>query len=151
MEYDDLKTAGEALEITEEISILTSGCSMQPMLRQHRDLVIVKRISRPLKKGDVVLYPGSDGKFILHRIVAVKKGRFIIRGDNNYFTERDVETKSIVGVLKEFYREGKYINCETDKRYKAYTFYILHSYHLRYLWKRILKPILSKIKRLFIK
>ncbi|MBR7132019.1 MAG: S24/S26 family peptidase [Clostridia bacterium] len=151
MEHRDFKTAGEALEISEEISILTAGCSMQPMLRQHRDLVIVKRIDRALKKGDVVLYPGNDGKFILHRIIAVKNGSYIMRGDNNYFTEHDINPDSIVGILKEFYRDGKYIHCETDKKYQLYTFYILHSYFPRYFWKRLLKPMLSKIKHRVIK
>lgn len=151
MQYDGFNNAGEALKKNEEISVLTAGCSMEPMLRQHRDIVIIKRIEHPLKKGNVVLYPGVDGRYILHRIVAGKDGKYIMRGDNNYFTERNIKTDSIVGILKEFYREGKYINCETDKKYKLYTFYILHSYGIRYLWKIKLRPILSKIKHTIFK
>lgn len=147
----DLKSAGKALEVSEEIAVLTAGRSMQPMLRQHRDVVIVKRVDRELKKGDVVLYPGKDGQYIFHRIIRIKKDGFIIRGDNNYFTERHIKRKDIVGILKEFYRDGKYINCDTDRKYKIYSFYICHSYGIRYLWKKIIRPILSKIKHSIIK
>ena len=151
MQCDGFNNAGEALKKNEEISVLTSGGSMQPMLRQHRDIVTIKRIDRALKTGDVVLYPGADGRYILHRVVAIKKGKYIMRGDNNYFTEKNVNDNSIVGILKEFYRDGIYVNCETDKKYKRYSFYILHSYHLRYLWKRIIRPALSKIKHTIFK
>ena len=149
--FSEQKNAYEALEVNDEISVLTSGCSMQPMLKQHRDIVIIKRIDGKLKKGDVVLYPDNNGKFILHRIISVGKDTCVLRGDNNYFTEKNVKTNSIFGILKEFYRDGKYINCKTDKKYKFYTFYILYSYPFRYFWKKILRPLLSKIKHIIIK
>ena len=133
-----------------EASSLTSGASMRPMLRQHRDIVTIKKIDRPLKRGDAVLYPEKSGKYVLHRIIRVKEDIFIIRGDNNYFTER-VPKEKIVGILKYYIREGKYIDCSTDWKYKCYVFYILHSYCLRYLWNKKLRPILSKIKRTIIK
>ena len=122
---------------------------MYPMLRPHKDIVTVARANGELKKGDVVLYPGNDGKFILHRIMKIKNDVFIIRGDNNYFTEV-VKKDKVIGILKEFYRGGKYINCSDNKKYKLYTFYICHSYWLRYLWKQVIRKILGKIKR-FIK
>lgn len=144
------KSAGEALEISDEISVLTSGGSMQPLLRQHRDMVVVKRVDRAFKKGDVVLYPGREGTFTLHRIMRIKKDGLIIRGDNNYFTERDIKKSDIIGIMKEFYRDGNYINCQTNFKYKLYTFYICHSYYLRYFWKKILFPFLISVKtRLF--
>lgn len=151
MQDTNLKTAGKALEISDEISVLTSGVSMEPMLRQHRDLVIIKRTDRPFKKGDVVLYPNGKGAFVLHRIISFKNNSPIIRGDNNYFTERDVKLESIVGILKEFYRNGKYVNCEKSLIYKLYTFYICHSYPLRYFWKKKAVPFLVKIKHLLFR
>ena len=148
MEFKDFKTAGEALKINKEISLLTTGISMRPMLRQHRDLVVIAQVCRTLQKGDVVLYPAKNGDFILHRIMRLaKNGSYVIRGDNNYFTEYGITDNDIVGILKEFYRDGKYIDCATNKKYKLYTFWICHSYYLRYIWKRILRPILGKIKR----
>ena len=145
MQNSDLKTVGEALKQSEEVSSLTAGCSMRPLFREHKDVVIIKRVDRPLKKGDVVLYPNSSNQYVLHRIMRFKGDTLIIRGDNNYFTEK-IPQKNIVGVLKEFYRNGKYVNCETSKGYKCYVFYIMHSYAVRYVWKKIIRRTLSKIK-----
>lgn len=140
------KSPKAALEISDEISVLTFGGSMMPLLRQHRDMVVIKRVDRAFKKGDVVLYPGREGMFTLHRIMRIKKNGLIIRGDNNYFTERDIKESDIIGIMKEFYRDGKYVNCKADFKYKLYTFYICHSYYLRYLWRKILFPFLCKVK-----
>lgn len=151
MQEPNLQDAGPALEISDEICSLTKGASMRPMLREHRDVVTVKQVDRELKKGDVVLYPGKNGSFVLHRIIAVKNGEYIIRGDNNYFKEKDITKDKIVGVLKEFYRDGKYINCETSRGYKWYTFYILHSYPIRFIWVEIICRAINKIKRIILK
>lgn len=147
----NLSNAGDALKVEPEISMLTEGASMRPMLRQHRDVVVVKRVDRELKKGDAVLYPSKDGRFILHRIVRIKNGELIIRGDNNYFTEYGIKKSDIIGILKEFYREGKYINCATDRKYKLYTFYICNTYYLRYFWVKKLRPTLGKVKRFILR
>ncbi len=142
-----MSRADEVLSISNEVAVMTSGTSMRPMLRQHKDVVVIERVNRKLKKNDVPLYR-RDGaeKLVLHRIVKIKDGRYIIRGDNNYYTEYDITDDNIVGVLKEFYRDGKYYNCATSKVYKLYSFWILHSYPLRYFWRIRLKPFLSKIK-----
>ena len=150
MQNIELQSMGEVLKTNEEASSLTSGYSMYPMLRHHKDVVTIKRVDRKLKKSDVVLYPGSDGKFILHRIMRIKGDIFIIRGDNNYFTER-VDKDKIIGILKEFYRDGKYINCDSDFKYKLYSFYICHSYWLRLFWRKVILRILVKIKHIIIK
>ena len=150
MQKSDFQSAGEALEFTPEVSVLTRGCSMHPMLRQHKDVVTVERVERPFKKGDVVLYPGKNNEFVLHRIMRINGDILIIRGDNNYFTER-LNKNQIVGILKEFYRDGKYINCNDNFKYKLYSFYICHSYWLRFLWRKVIRRTLGKIKRLIIK
>lgn len=150
-QYLDLNSIGEALKQNLEVSVLTSGVSMRPMLRQHRDIVVIERVNRELKKGDVVAYPGANNSYTLHRIVRIKNGNLIIRGDNNYFTEKNVKREDIVGILKEFYRDGKYINCKTNKKYRMYTNYILSTYPFRYLWQRKLKPFLARIKNKIFK
>lgn len=150
-EMKDLNSIGEELKINSEVYVLTRGASMRPMLRQHKDIVVIERISGELKVGDVVAYPGAKNTYTLHRIVRIKKGALIIRGDNNYFTEYNIKKEDIVGILREFYRDGKYINCKTNKRYKRYTKYIILSYPLRFLWNRRIRPILSKIKHSIFK
>ena len=150
MQNTDFESLAHVLKEKGEASSLTRGQSMRPMLREHRDIVVMKLVDRKLKKGDAVVYPSKSGEFVLHRIVAIKKGEYIIRGDNNYFTEYGITDNDIVGMLKCFYRDGKYIDCQTDKKYKLYTFYICNSYRLRYLWKKIVRPFLGKIKRFLL-
>lgn len=150
MQNTDFENLAEVLKEKGEASSLTSGCSMRPMLRQHKDIVTMKLVDRKLKKGDAVVYPSKSGEYVLHRIVAIKNGEYIIRGDNNYFTEYGITDKDIVGMLKCFYRDGKFIDCEKDTLYKLYSFYISHSYFLRYPWKKFIRPVLGKIKRLIL-
>ena len=123
----------------------TSGISMYPMLRHRRDTVVIEKINRPLKKHDVPLYRAKSGKLLLHRILRVKSDCYVIRGDNTYSLEY-VPKESVIGVLREFYRNGKHYVCATSKKYKVYVFFMRLSYPLRYLWKVIIKPFLSKIK-----
>ena len=145
MQNSDLKTIREELKTNGEVSSLTFGASMRPMLRQQRDMVVIKRPDLPFKKGDVVLFPSGKNRYLLHRIIRIDDGIITTRGDNNCFVEK-IPQKNIVGVLKEFYRNGKYVNCETSKGYKCYVFYIMHSYAVRYVWKKIIRRTLSKIK-----
>lgn len=86
------------------------GTSMMPLLRQHRDLMIIER--RPynedgsyaaLKPLDAVLYRRGD-KYILHRIMSVKtsangENEYVICGDNLWNFEYDIRDKDILGVL----------------------------------------------------
>lgn len=48
----------------------TRGVSMEPMLRQNRDLVVIRVPSSRLKKYDVALYKRGDN-YVLHRVVGV--------------------------------------------------------------------------------
>ena len=147
----NLKTAAQALCEQEEISVLTSGISMRPMLRQHKDIVVIKRTNGRLKKNDVPLYHrnGSD-KFILHRILKVTDDGYVIRGDNLFRKEYDIKDEDIVGVLKAFYRGGKYIDCQKSTGYKIYVFLNRASYPVRYIRSVIIRPFLGKIKRILL-
>ena len=50
----------------------TKGTSMEPMLRQNRDLVIIEVPASRLKKYDVALYRRGES-YVLHRVVDVKE------------------------------------------------------------------------------
>ena len=53
------------------------------------------------RAGDVVLYDSRDlGSKVLHRIVRVEGGRFVLKGDNNSFVDAEqVTEEQIVGSL----------------------------------------------------
>ena len=142
----ELKNAEELLKTQDEVMTRTKGISMRPLLRQGRDIVVIKRPQFPLKAGDVPLYrvKGKE-ELVLHRILRVKKdGTYIIRGDNLFLKEY-VKESQIVGVMKAFYREGRYCDCEKSRKYKLYIVLNRVSYPLRYLWKCMVRPMLAKV------
>lgn len=143
----DLKSVEELLETQDEVMTRTRGISMEPLFRQGRDIVVITKPTFPLKRGDAPLYRvNGKNELVLHRILKVNgDGSYAVRGDNLYFKEHVTE-KQIVGVLKAFYRAGKYYECEKSRKYRIYVLLNRSSYPLRYFWHR-LRPILGKIKR----
>ena len=125
---------------------------MRPLFREHRDIAVITKLNRKPKANDVLLYRKKGYQaLVLHRLIRIKRdGSYVIRGDNNYFTEYEITDKDIVGILKEFYRDGKHCSCQKSFKYKLYSFYIRRSYIFRFFWKIKLRPFLSVIKRKLI-
>ena len=114
------------------------GTSMLPLLRQGRDLFTVeKRGPGRLQAGDVVLYRRPPNQYVLHRIVEVRERDYVILGDNCVNREYGIVDGDILGVMTGFQRNGKQ-HAVTDRGYRLYTFYILHTAGLRILLKRVL-------------
>lgn len=135
---NSFNNAADILKIEPVVSVLTSGCSMYPMLRQHKDVVMVVRPNGKLRRGDVALYRVDNrSELVLHRVIKCNKnGTYTMRGDNNYFTEYGIKSEDIVGVLDSFYRGTEYIKCNDSAKYKLYKFYILNSYGIRFFYKK---------------
>lgn len=81
------------------------GTSMEPMLRQNRDVVVIEPPRGRLRRGEAALYR-RGGRYVLHRVVAVKPEGYVMRGDNVNYTEQVSET-DVIGVLTAFVRDGK--------------------------------------------
>lgn len=152
MKTYDINDALEQLKTQDSAAFFTSGASMRPLLRTHKDIVIISRVDRPLRVGEVPLYKRNGvKKLILHRIIDIKPdGTYIIRGDNTYQNEY-VPHSDVVGVMTALYRGGKYIDCNTSKRYKLYVKLNRFFYPVRRFWKTKIRATLGKIKRKFIK
>ena len=110
-----------------ELTYRIVGVSMNPLLRQDRDLITVLRSDLAPKdtngrfhSHDVVLYKRhSDGAYVLHRIVEVREKDYVILGDNCVKREYGITDEDILGVMTSFVRDGKTIQV-TDPLYKAY-------------------------------
>ena len=144
MEKVNLQNAAEALKERQEVEVLTYGRSMEPMLKEHRDIAVIRRPDAPLKKGDIVLYTRDNKSFVLHRIVKIRGEKLIIRGDNNLFYERDIKKEDIIGILAALYRKGKYMEKESGqfKRFAVLNklrFPVIFVYRKtkQYLWKKL--------------
>ena len=128
---------------------VTSGTSMRPLFKTHRDVVIVKKPEGELKKYDVALYRGpSGGSYILHRVIGVKEDVYLIRGDNTFVVER-VPKGWVVAVLTEFNRAGKRHGVD-EFGYKLYSIVWHYAYPLRYLWHALYR-LMARVYRFVFK
>lgn len=121
-------TFEEILQKQGQLVYTNVGTSMLPLLRQHRDLLIIERKPEGrLHWLDVPLYRRDDGKYILHRILWVRKKDYIICGDNQWRPERGITDRHVIGVLRAVKRNGKVIemNC-TKMRLYAYAQFFLY-------------------------
>lgn len=86
------------------------GISMMPLLRQRRDLLIIGPPPEGrLRMWDIPLYQrdGDVHKYVLHRVLWVRKHDYIICGDNQWRPETGITDRHIVGVLEAVSRDGK--------------------------------------------
>lgn len=87
--------------------LVVTGSSMYPTLRHRKDTVFLKPISKPLNRGDLILYRRNNGQYVLHRIVSKpKNGAFICCGDNQWQKEPVTESQ-VIAVTDGFVRKGK--------------------------------------------
>lgn len=94
------------------------GDSMYPLIKP-RDLLVIKKVTAPLKKNDIPLYKRDSGQYVLHRIVKIKNGEYYICGDNRAFIERGITDRHIIGVLTDIVREGRTITVNSPE-FKSY-------------------------------
>ena len=103
----------EALQDDGEVILTVTGRSMAPMLRHRRDRVcLAKPQEKQLKKYDIPLFIRPDGKYILHRIVKVKRAGYAVMGDNQFAKEYPVLPSQIIAVVKGFWRDDRYTACD---------------------------------------
>ena len=95
------------------------GDSMEPLIRQGRDILIISAVSGRLKKYDVPLYKRDSGQYVLHRMMKVRADEYVICGDNRWQREYGISDRHIIGVLSGIVRDGKEISVN-DKRYRLY-------------------------------
>lgn len=107
----------------------TVGVSMLPMLKSGRDSVVIVKKEAQLKPLDVALYKRGE-KYVLHRVISVIEGGYIIRGDNCY-TDEKIPESAVFGVLSEYFRENERIDCATDEKYLRYAKKRVKNYRLR--------------------
>lgn len=130
-----------------EVVACSAGVSMYPMLRNKQDMIVVEQVKRELKKFDVPVYRLESGKIVMHRILKVRPDVYVIRGDNLYVKEY-IKPEQIIGVLKAFYRDGKYVDCATSKKYRRYVYWRVYTFGLRFFWVKGVKRVLRPIKHL---
>lgn len=136
-------TFEEELERTGRLVYTNLGNSMMPLIRQQKDLVIIKQAKGPLKRYDVPLYKRDSGEYVLHRILKVNRQGYVLCGDNRWNREYGITDKHIIGVLEGVVRDGKKISV-TDWNYRCYVHLWCDFFYIR----AGILMVLKRIKRL---
>lgn len=97
----------DVMEQTGTVPLIISGNSMSPFLVHGRDTVYLSKITKPLKKGDMILYRRRSGAYILHRICRVEEDRFCLVGDAQYLIEPGIRREQVLAIVTAVRRKGK--------------------------------------------
>ena len=95
------------LDTAEYVPLNISGSSMTPFLVHSRDTVYLSKVTRPLKKGDMILYRRDNGAYILHRICRVEPESYRLVGDAQIMIEKDVRPDQVLALVTAVRRKGK--------------------------------------------
>ena len=95
------------LDSAEYVPLNISGSSMTPFLVHSRDTVYLSRVTRPLKKGDMILYRRDSGAYVLHRIYRVTPEGYWLVGDAQILIEKGVRRDQVLALVTAMRRKEK--------------------------------------------
>jgi hypothetical protein len=125
------------------------GDSMMPLLRQKQDLMVIDaKGDKRCRKYDAVLYHHPNGEYVMHRILKVKKGEYILCGDNRWVREHGVKEEWVIGILTAVIRDGKELSASSWK-YRLYAHLCVDFYYLKALTMRLRSLGRRAIRKLF--
>ncbi|MBE6694761.1 MAG: hypothetical protein E7589_08350 [Ruminococcaceae bacterium] len=129
------------------------GVSMMPLLRQGKDSVSIVALSDEgkcnLKINDVPLYRLPSGRLVLHRILDVRDGYYLIRGDNLKTFEK-ISPKLIIGKAEGFYRDDVYFAADHPE-YLKYVKKVTRCWRLKRIFYYPVYRFAAKVKHKLFK
>ena len=136
----------EYLEQYGRLTYANKGTSMEPMLKQDRDLfTVVRKGEARCKAGDVILFRYRD-HYVLHRIIKVRDTDYVCLGDNAVNPETGVKDSDILGILVSFVHDGKEYHV-SDTAYQRFTAMIMRTVGIRTFGKKTVMKIRELVKR----
>ena len=113
-------TFEQQLETKGYLVYKVAGCSMAPLLRENRDLVVIRAAGeRKYRRYDGVLYRGGE-RYVLHRILKARENEYTLCGDRCTAKEYGVSRSQILGIMTAYVRDGKERTTHTV-RYRVYS------------------------------
>ena len=104
----------------EALPVQVSGNSMFPFLTHGRDTVYLSRLTRPARRGDILLYRRDSGAYVLHRVLKVEEGSLTMLGDGQLAPEPGIRPEQVLAVTERVIRRGKDLSA-SDPGWRAYT------------------------------
>ena len=128
-----------------ELYFTNVGYSMYPLIKEREDILHIVQ-SNTYKKGDIILFKSKEDHYVLHRILKIKKDKFITAGDYNYFKDQPITKEQILGLLISIKKkDGKVIDLSKDK--KARKFWYTNFFHIKAFFQKVGRVLhLRKIK-----
>lgn len=97
-------------ERIESLPLVISGNSMSPFLIGGRDMAYLSRVTRPVRRGDVLLYQRRSGSYVFHRVFGVTQTGLTMVGDAQTVLEYGIQPDQIIAVMTQAERKGKTIS-----------------------------------------
>ena len=103
-------TIQELIEEGKEVPMVITGYSMTPFLVHERDSVLLAKVDRELRRGDMVFYCRPSGQYVLHRIVKFDSAEGVyFAGDAQDFIEGPLPRECIFALVKAVKRKENWI------------------------------------------
>ena len=94
----------EAIRVGGQFVLIPKGVSMLPTIEPLKDsLVLVK--AENLQKNDIILYKRKSGGYVVHRIIYIKDGEYIMCGDNQIWLEKGIRADMIIAKVSEIRKQ----------------------------------------------
>ena len=135
----------EILAKDHELFFTNVGYSMYPLIKQREDILHIVQTDN-FKKGDILLYKSNVDHYVLHRLLKIKKGQYILAGDYNYFKDQPILKEQILGKLVTIKKkDGTIIDLNKDKKMRKWWY--TNFFHIKAFFQMVGKVLhLRKIK-----
>jgi hypothetical protein len=98
------------LEAGAEAQFEAQGRSMLPLIRPGDRLRVRRPNDEGIKLGDVVAVRGMPaGGLLLHRVVRLRDGRLLLRGDNTTVDNGEYAFADVLAIVSEVERNGRLV------------------------------------------
>lgn len=125
------------LEQDGDVKIPARGYSMCPLFRHGRDQVCLRPVdATALRKYDIIFYRRPNGKYVLHRVVGVKKDGYVLRGDGQLLDEYPVPPEWVIARVEGFCRGGRDYSC-AHWGHRVYAVVWVHTVWVRRGWAKL--------------
>jgi signal peptidase I len=135
----------DVLNKDNELFFTNVGYSMYPLIKEREDILHIVKTDE-FKKGDILLYKSNVDHYVLHRLLKIKKDKYILAGDYNYFKDQPITKEQILGKLITIKKkDGRIIDLSKDK--KARKWWYTNFFYIKAFFQMIGKVLhLRKIK-----
>ncbi len=124
------KSVTEILQIHGKYLTPVRGTSMNPLLHEGEDTVVIVPKVGPLRRFDVPLYRRENGQHVLHRVMRVEQDGYVLCGDHQLEWEHGITDEMVLGVMDGFFRGKRYVKT-TNFGYRLYVFFWCRVPYLR--------------------